>query len=392
MPLQVDRIREDFEFLKKKLIYFDNACMSLRPNQVVEKINEYYVEYPGCAGRSGHRVGKKVEEEVEIARKKVAKFINAKKKEEIIFTKNTTESINLVAKSFGLKKGDSVLVSDKEHNSNLVPWLELKKQGIKLKIFEFGNIDNFKEKLTKNVKLVSVVHVSNADGTSQDVKELSKIAHKNNSKILVDAAQSAPHKEIDVKKLDVDFLAFSGHKLTGPSGTGVLYGKKSELEKMQPFLTGGDTVKNTTYETITWEEIPHKFEAGLQHYAGIIGLGAAVEYIKKIGMKNIAKHETKLNRIITEGLKDDVQILGPEDPEKRSGIFSFNVKGMDAHEIAGILDHSAGIMIRSGMHCVHSWFNANNIKGSARASFYFYNTEEEAERFVKEVKKIIKLR
>ena len=389
--MQADRIRQDFEVLKKDIIYFDNACMSLRPKQVVEKINEYYNEYPACSGRSGHRLGRRVEHEVIAARKKIAKFLNAKKDNEVIFTRNTTEAINIVANSFGLKKGDTVILSDKEHNSNLVPWLVLKKKaGIKLRQFEFGNIADFEKKVS-GAKLVSCVQTSNIDGTSQDIKALSKIAHKNSARIMVDAAQSAPHKEVDVRKLGIDFLACSGHKMCGPSGTGILYGKIKELEKLEPFLTGGDTVKNTTYDSADLEQIPHRFEAGLQHYAGIAGLGAAVDYLKKIGLKSIQKQELKVNQIMTEELKESVQLLGPEDPAKRSGIFSFNIKGVDPHEIAGMLDHSAKIMIRSGMHCAHSWFNAHKLKGSARASLYFYNTEEEAEKFVDEVKKIVRL-
>ena len=388
MPIQAEKIRQDFEILKKGIIYFDSACMSLKPRQVVEKINEYYNEYPACAGRSSHKLGKRLEHEIIIARKKIANFFNAKKPSEIIFTRNTTEAINLVARSFAFKKGDSVLISSKEHNSNLVPWLL---SGLNVKIFEFGDIGDFEKKLTTDVKLVSTVQTSNLDGTTQDIMEIAKISHKKGAKILVDAAQSAPHKEVDARKLDVDFMACSGHKMCGPSGTGILYGKLPELEKLKPFLTGGDTVKNTTYNSAEMEDIPARFEAGLQDYSGIVGFGAAVDYLKKIGLKNIEKHENELNRIITEGLKDYVQILGPGDCSKRGGIFSFNIKGMEPHEIAGILDHSASIMIRSGMHCVHSWFNAHKINGSARASLYFYNTEKEAERFVEEVKKISRI-
>jgi len=392
MPIQAEKTRKDFEVLKKGIIYFDSACMSLKPKQVVEKINEYYNEYPACAGRSSHKLGKRLEHEILVARKKISNFINAKKPDEIIFTRNTTESINLVVNSFGLKKGDAVLISDKEHNSNLVPWIMLRnKIGIKLKTFEFANLNDFEKHLTGDVKLVSVAQTSNLDGTSQDVKEMARIAHKKGAKILVDAAQSIPHRGIDVRKMDADFVAFSGHKMLGPSGTGVLYGKMHELEKLSPFITGGDTVKNTTYNSAEMENIPARFEAGLQDYAGIVGLGAAVDYLKKIGMKNIEKHEIILNKIITDGLKDKVELIGPENPEERGGIFSFNIKNLEPHEVALILDHSTNIMIRSGMHCVHSWFNARKMKGSARASLYLYNTEQEARRFVEEVSKIAKI-
>src|SRR3989338_2547578 len=230
--MNIEKIRKDFEILSEGIIYFDSACTSLRPIQVIEKMNQYYKEYPGCAGRSEHSIGKRVEEEV-------SRFLNAKKESEIIFTKNTTESINLVANSFGLKKNDAVLLSDKEHNSNLIPWLNLsKKIGIKLKFFEFGNIKDFEKKLSSDLKLVSAVQTSNLDGTSQDIKEISGIAHRKNAKVLVDAAQSAPHKEVDVRKIDADFLACSGHKMLGPSGTGVLYGKYEELSKLSQFISG----------------------------------------------------------------------------------------------------------------------------------------------------------
>ncbi|MBW3023106.1 aminotransferase class V-fold PLP-dependent enzyme, partial [Candidatus Woesearchaeota archaeon] len=279
----------------------------------------------------------------------------------------------------------------KEHNSNLIPWLNLKdKTGINIKFFEFGNIDDFEKKMSGDVKLVSCVQTSNLDGTSQDIKEISKIAHKKGAKVVVDAAQSAPHKEVDVRKLDVDFLACSGHKMLGPTGTGILYGKLEELGRLKQFISGGETVKDSTYKSFVMEEIPERFEAGLQDYAGIVGFGEAVNYLKKVGMRNIQNQEIKLNKIITESLSKSVEVLGGEDCEERPGIFSFNIKGIDMHEISGMLN-SANIMIRSGMHCCHSWFNSRNLKGSARASLYFYNTEEEAEMFFKEINKIIKL-
>src|SRR3989338_1621501 len=346
--MNIEKIRKDFEILSKGIIYFDNACMSLKPNQVIDKMNEYYKEYPGCAGRSEHSIGKRVEEEVSRARRQISGFFNAKKESEIIFTKNTTESINLVANSFGLKKNDAVLLSDKEHNSNLIPWINLsKKIGIKLKFFEFGNIKDFEKKLSSDVKLVSAVQTSNLDGTSQDIKEISGIAHRKNAKVLVDAAQSAPHKEVDVRKIDADFLACSGHKMLGPSGTGVLYGKYEELSKLSQFISGGDTVKDSSYDSFVVEDIPERFEAGLQNYAGIIGFGEAARYLEKIGMSSIQKQELKLNKIITENLKGKVSILGGNDHNSRQGIFSFNIKGIDAKEVAGILN-SSGVMIRAG--------------------------------------------
>ena len=394
----VEKIREDFPVLSKSIIYFDSACMSLKPKQVIDKINEYYNEYPGCAGRSSHKFASRVEEEVAKARNEVKNFINAKYDSEIIFTRNTTESLNLVANSFGLKQGDEVIISDKEHNSNLLPWLKLQEKGIKVVVVESDqdntfNLENFRNSFTSNTKLVSVVHVSNLDGVENPIKEIAQITHQNNALLLVDAAQSAPHKELDVRKLDVDFMAFSGHKMLGPTGTGVLYGKKELLEKLDQFIVGGETVIDSTYQDYKKEELPMRFEAGLQDYAGIIGLGEACRYLKKIGLKKVADHETKLNKMITEALVDNekIELIGPKEAEKRGGIFSFNIKGMDMHHVARMLDKSKSIMTRSGAHCVHSWFNKHNMKGSVRASLYLYNTEEEVKLFVEEIKKILEL-
>jgi len=386
--MNAEKIRKDFPVLAKGITYLDSACQSLRPISVIDKINEYYKEYPGCGGRSYHSISKKVDEEVTAARKIIQKFFNAKKQEEIIFTRNTTEGINLVANSLGLKEGDIVLSSDKEHNSNLIPWQMLAKNGIKHEFYTFGDIADFKSKLNKNVKLIATGQTSNMDGTTQPVQEIIKLAHENKSLVLLDGAQSAPHKPVDFRKLDVDFFACSGHKMMAPSGIGMLYGKYELLEKMNPFLTGGETVEDSTYETCKFLNPPEKFEAGLQHYAGIIGFGEAVRYLSKIGMETIMKHELELNRKITAALAGKISILGTDEADKRGSILSFNIGKMDPHSIAIMLDKSAKIMIRSGAHCVHSWFNKHNLSGSARASLYVYNNEADAEKFIKEIEKI----
>lgn len=396
----MDKIRADFPALnqKQKIIYFDNACMTLRPKQVIDKLREYYEEYPGCAGRSHHKIAQRVTSEVDNARKLLRKSFNARKQEEIVFTKNCTEAINLVANSLKLERGDMVLSTDKEHNSNLMPWQILaKNKGILHKVVKSAedntfDMDAFEKMLDGNVKLVSMVHTSNLDGVTIPAKEIIKLAHKHGAKVLLDGAQSAPHKEIDLKKLDVDFFACSGHKMCGPTGIGMLYGKAEHLERLDPFIVGGETVVETTYDSYELEKPPERFEAGLQHYAGIIGFGAAVQYLDKVGKKNIEKHEVKLNKVISEGLLSDpkLSLIGPKDAVLRGGVFSFNVKGMSPHDVALSLDNSRNIMIRSGAHCVHSWFNAHKLQGSARASLYLYNTEEEAQSFVQEVKKILK--
>ncbi|NQU97910.1 cysteine desulfurase [Candidatus Woesearchaeota archaeon] len=397
MGIRVDKIRSDFPILKRGFTYFDSSCMTLRPLQVINAINSYYEEFPACAGRSMHRLGNKVTEEVARSRDIIRKFIGAKKKDEIIFTRNTTEAINLVANSFKFEKGDKVLITDKEHNSNLLPWQLLAEKGIiKLKVLSSKpdntfNLESF-EREVKDVRMVSIVHTSNLDGVTNPVKDIIKIAHKNGALVMLDAAQSVPHKVLNVKKLDVDFLAFSGHKMLGPSGIGVLYGKKELLEDLNPFMVGGETVKESTYTTRVWEDLPERFEAGLQNYAGIIGLAEAAKYLDKVGRKNIEKHEVKLTKKLTKGLEElgDVKIIGPE-AEQRGGITSFNIGNHDSHQVALLLDNSSAIMVRSGAHCVHSWFNKHNMDGSVRVSLYLYNTKKEVERFINSLKEVKKL-
>ncbi len=407
--MDIQKIRLDFPALWKKWngkypVYFDNACVTLRPKQVISAMNEYYNEYPVCGGRSVHKMAKKVDEKVGEAREKLQKFLNASSSEEIIFTRNTTEGLNLVASSLDFRKGDIVLTTDREHNSNLVPWqVQARNKGIK-HIVVYSNPDNtfnleqYEEILGKseNVRLVSMFHTSNLDGYTLPAKEIIKIAHEHGALVMLDGAQSAPNKPVDVRELDVDFFAFSIHKMLGPSGMGVLYGKKHLLEELAPFIVGGDTVSETTYESARFLPPPEKFEAGLQNYAGIIGSGAAVDYLNNIGMSNILQHEIRLNKIITEGIKNmpGLKILGPEEPSLRSGIVSFTVemlKGGDAHDIALVLDETENIEVRSGAFCVHSWFNYRKCEAAVRASLYLYNTEEEAKKFVDALGKTIGL-
>jgi len=402
--MNLEKIREDFPLFQevirgKPIVYFDNACQSLRPKSVIQALNEYYQKYPACGGRSMHKLGDIVTRKIDEARKQVANFIKAKRKEEIIFTRNTTEGINLIARSLNLKQSDIVLATDKEHNSNLIPWQILsKKVGIIHKIVPSRedntfDLEAFEKMMDKQAKLVSMVFTSNLDGVTIPAKEIINIAHLYGAKVLLDAAQTVPHQEIDVSKLDVDFLAFSGHKMLGPSGTGVLYGKYNLLEELEPFLVGGDTVEYTTYTDHKLLPPPEKFEAGLQDYAGIIGLGEATRYLSQIGFQNMAKHEYELNKFITTEIAKipKLKIIGPLDPSLRGGIISFYIEGVDTHQIALTLDETANIMIRSGQHCVHSWFTSHQIKGSARVSLYFYNTLKEAEIFVENLNKFAKL-
>jgi len=402
--INLKKIRQDFPLFQKlingkPIVYFDNACMSLKPLPVIKAINEYYNDYPACGGRSGHKLGDMVTKKVEAARKTIAEFIGAKHIQEIIFTRNTTEGINLIAHTLALKSGDIILGTNKEHNSNLIPWQILaKKIGVIHKVVPSKSdntfdLEKFESLMSGQVKLVAMGQTSNLDGVTIPAKEIIKIAHQHGALVLLDAAQSAPHQKIDVAGLDVDFLAFSGHKMLGPTGTGILYGRKQLLENLEPFITGGETVEYSTYFGHKLLPSPEKFEAGLQDYAGIIGLGEAAEYLKTIGYDNIAEHEYKLNKYISEEILKipRLKIIGPADPSLRNGIVSFYIDGIDSHQIAILLDETANIMIRSGQHCVHSWFHAHNIKSSARVSLYFYNTMAEAEIFVASLNKIMKI-
>ncbi len=393
-------VRQDFPLLRdNKIIYFDSACQSLRPQVVIDKLVEYYTDYPACGGRSMHRLATRVTTEVDKAREEVANFFNAKKKKEIIFTRNSTEGINLIAYSLGFSSGDVVVTSDKEHNSNLIPWQVLvKKAGVKHFIIPSLEDNTFNLSAYENVlkehkvRLVSVAHTSNLDGVTNPIEQIIRLAHRNKAKVLIDAAQSAPHQKIDVQKIDADFLVCSGHKMLGPSGTGILYGKQKLLESLQPFLVGGDTVINTTYESHKFLPIPEKFEAGLQDYAGIIGLGEALKYLHKFGMGEIAKKIEGLNAYLTDKLTEipQIKIVGPHQAKLRGGIVSFYVEGIGAHQIALLLSEQ-NIMVRSGQHCVHSWFNTHHLRGTVRVSFYFYNTIEEINIFLEKLKRVLEI-
>ncbi|MBT3814785.1 cysteine desulfurase [Candidatus Woesearchaeota archaeon] len=410
--IDFNELRKDFTVLNrtindKPIIYFDNACMSLRPKQVLKVMNEYYNKFPGCAGRSNHTISEEVNKAVEKARESIAKFFHAKP-EAVVFTKNCTEAINLVANAFPFENGDVVLTTDKEHNSNLIPWLRLQKKWlIKHDVInsEPKNIFSTDELIKKlnqykgKIKLVSVVYTSNLDGVSNPVKDIIRICHKHKVKVLLDCSQSALHHEINIKKLDADFIAVSSHKMLGPNGVGALISTKENLEMLDQFLVGGETVQDSSYDDFVVEKIPERFEAGLQNYPGIIGFGEAIKYLDKIGFKNIHEQLIKLNSVATAGLSEikNVKILGPINASKRSGIISFVIKGKKVHEVSLLLNNMHNIMVRSGAHCVHSWFNKIENKesvfkdGTVRASFGFYNTIEEVEIFVKAVKEISEL-
>lgn len=399
--MNIEKIRKDFPILNikihgKPLVYLDNAATSQKPKQVIKAITDFYENYNANIHRSIHYLGEKATAAYEEAHKKVAEFINADF-EEIIFTKSTTESLNLLAYSLGskLKPGDEIVITQMEHHSNLVPWQQLaKKNKLKLKFIEIDKNgllkkDSIKKNITKKTKIVSITHVSNVLGTVNDIKSIAKIAHENNALLIVDAAQSVPHMPVDVKKLNCDFLVFSGHKMLGPTGIGVLYGKKQLLEEMQPFLYGGEMIKEVTFKDSKFNDLPWKFEAGTANIAQAIGLAAAIDYLNKIGMKNIMQHEEELTKYAMKKLKEikEVEIYGPKE---RAGLIAFNVKNIHAHDTATILD-GEGIAVRAGHHCAMPLASLLGISASVRASFYIYNTKEEIDKLAEGIKKVIKV-
>ena len=389
--MDISKFRKDFPILNTDdaPTYLDSACMTLRPQQVIDSIMEYYTKYPACGGRSVHRMSWQVTEGFEMARESLRRFVGAEKTSEMVFTRNTTEGMNIVANGLNLKKGDKVLTSDKEHNSNVVPWHHMAKykgivyQVVPAKDNYYFDLEALKESIDSKTKLMSIVHTSNLDGHTNPIKDIIEICHDKGIKVLMDAAQAAPHKELNVVDLDVDFASISAHKFCGPSGMGALYGKYDELKDLVPTYVGGSTVVNTTYDSYELLPPPSCFEAGLQDYAGAIGTGTAAEYIMDVGRDNIQKHETKLNTILSNKLEnlEGVSIVGPEDVSHRGGITSFTLDNWDTTEIAMHLDETYNIAVRSGMHCVHSWFNSRKIDGTARASVYLYNNETDVNKF-----------
>lgn len=365
--------REDFP-LSDDVTYLDSACMSLRPESVIEKVNQYYREYPGCSGRSGHSISRKASEELQSAREKLASFIDSTP-EELMFTSGTTEGINTVAKGLDI---DRVFVTNRAHNSNRVIWQEL---GVEIVNMNGIDRDFLSSELGEN-DILSVLHVSNLDGKVFDVEEACKIAEEKCAYSMIDAAQSVPHRPFSVKNIGADFVAFSGHKMLGPSGTGGLHVSKNVQEDLKPLKHGGGAVKRSSFKNNKRKDFPQGFEPGLKNVAGFTGLGAAVDYMEEIGMKKIHRHEKRLTKQLVEGLEDlDVDIYS-EGP----GIVSINVGSMTHGELSQLLDRK-GVKVRSGQHCVHPWFQDKNIEGTVRASLHLYNSSEDIKKFIEEVKK-----
>ncbi|MFZ0358343.1 MAG: cysteine desulfurase [Nitrososphaeraceae archaeon] len=394
-------MRNDFPIFKKKingkdLVYLDNASTTQKPYSVINSITDFYSNYNSNIHRAVYQLAEEATELYEQSRKKIANFINVRP-EEIIFTRNTTESINLIAHSWArsnLKKDDVIAITEIEHHSNIVPWQILCQEiGTRLDyvgIDESGFLDvEYLIELisSRKIKLVSISHMSNVLGTIVPIERIIKTAHQYDIPVIVDGAQSVPHMPVDAKNLDCDFLVFSAHKMLGPTGVGVLYAKKEFLEKMNPFMGGGDMIKEVFKFHTNYNEVPYKFEAGTPNIADVVGFGAAVDYLEKIGMENIRKHEIYLTEYALESMQSlkYITIYGPMDSKFRGGVISFNIADIHPHDLATIMnDH--GIAIRSGHHCAQVLMQRLDVPATSRASFYIYNTKEEIDKFVNAIK------
>ncbi|MDJ0577847.1 MAG: SufS family cysteine desulfurase [Xenococcaceae cyanobacterium MO_234.B1] len=395
-----DKVRKDFPLLHqeihgKPLIYFDSAATSQKPQQVLDALLNYYQQDNANVHRGAHTLSGRATDAYEDARDKVAKFINASHREEIVYTRNASEAINLIAYTWGLanlNKGDEIILSVMEHHSNIVPWqIIAHKTGAVIKYIQLNeqealDLDNYKSLLSDKTKLVAVVHVSNTLGVINPVAEIVKLAHKYGAKVLIDACQSVPHMPVDVQQINCDWLVASGHKMCAPTGIGFLYGKKELLESMPPFLGGGEMINEVYFDHSTYGELPHKFEAGTPAIGEAIALGAAIDYLTNIGMDNIHAYEAELIAYLFKKLETipNLRIYGAKpdkNGEGRAALAAFNVSGIHASDLATLLDHE-GIAIRSGHHCTQPLHRLFDASGSARASLYFYNTRDEIDRFI----------
>ncbi len=390
MTLDTRRIRADFPPLNPRSgrppVYLDSACMSLRPRQVIEASNRYYEEFPACHGRTFHAFGRRTTREVDAARTRIRKAIGAAEDAELIFLKNVTEGLNLLATSLALGAGDTVITTGMEHNSNLLPWQrEARRRGfthLVVPLTSEGELDRdaFERALdSARIRLVCTFHTSNVTGVTLPVEWIVDQAHRRGALVAFDGAQAMPHRGVDVRALGCDFYVFSFYKMLGPSGIAALYGRRALLEQIPPPLVGGEGIFDTTYVGYTPADLPDRLEPGLQNYAGILGAAAAVAYLEDVGHERIRAHDLALNRRLTAGLEDvpGLSILGPRDPGDRGSVVNFRIDGLDPMEVAHVLDTSHGIMLRAGKHCAHAWFHANQVGDTLRASVYLYNTQEE---------------
>ena len=405
VKINPEEIKKDFSIFNQKvhcnrLVYLDNGATTQKPLQVIKAMDKYNNLSHGNPHRGAHKLSISATEAYDLAKEKVKKFINAKYIDEIIFTRNTTESLNLIAYSYGkefINERDEIVLSISEHHSNILPWQRIAKEKKAILKYMYLNeesrltLDEIKNKITTKTKIVSIAHMSNALGTIYPIEEIINYAHKMGAVVVVDGAQSTPHMKVDVQKIDADFFVFSAHKMLGPMGIGVLYGKKELLEKMPPFMMGGDMIEYVYEQEATFAPLPYKFEAGTQNVEGAVGLKAAIEYLEKIGIDKIEAHE----KILTEYALDKmlrlpyINIQGPKDLNMRGGIISFTIDNIHPHDIATILD-SYGVAIRAGHHCAQPLMRYLGIPATSRVSFYIYNTKEDIDQFIEGIKNVRK--
>lgn len=401
--LDFEKIKTDFPILNQRingnrLAYLDNAATTHRPIQVQRAIKEYNLNHNGSPHRGTHQLSIRATQEYDLAKAKVKDFLNAKEVEEIIFTKNTTESLNLIAHSYGgefIEKGDEILLAISEHHSNMLPWQRLARQ--KEAILKYLYLDKeskiskkeMSNKITQKTKIIGIAHMSNALGTMNPLNEIIHQGHKVGAVVVVDGAQSVPHMKVDVQEMDADFYVFSAHKMLGPMGIGVLYGKSTLLEKMPPYLMGGDMIEYVTEQDATYAPIPFKFEAGTQNVEGAVGLRAAIEYLEDIGLGNIRDHEEYLMAYTMDRISNIpyMKIQGPEDLKSKGGILSFTIDDVHPHDVSTIMD-SYGVAIRSGHHCAQPLMNYLDLPATSRLSFYLYNSKEDVDQFVEGIKNV----
>ena len=405
--INIDQIRNDFPVLSRKinghqLVYLDNAATTHKPRSVINSLVDFYENHNSNVHRGVHTLSMEATDKFEEAREKISSFINSQTSQSIIWTRNASESLNIISYSWGNKnigEGDEILLSPMEHHSNLIPWQELaRKKGAKIKFLSLnidGTLDlsNIDELITQKTKLVSIVHVSNALGTINPVKELCEKAHQVGALFVLDGAQSVPHMSVDVQDIGCDFFVFSGHKMMGPTGIGVLYGKMEILEEMDPVFTGGEMVLEVTYEKASWADVPMKFEAGTPNIADSIALGTAVDYLQNIGMENIHDYEKsitsyalkKFNTLESEG----VTLFGPKSSDQKGAVFSFHIPNIHPHDLGTILD-GMGIAVRTGHHCAMPLIKSLGVSATARASFYVYNTMKEVDTLIDGIKSAIR--
>ena len=395
--ISADKIRQDFPILFQEvndepLVYLDNAATTQKPKAVLDALKDYYEHENANVHRGVHTLAERATHSYEAAREKVRSFINASETAEVLFTRGTTTSLNWVARSFGeqfIHEGDEILISYMEHHSNVIPWQQLaKKTGASLKYIElteegFLDMEKAKELINSKTKIISIAHVSNVLGVINPVEELAQMIHEQGGILVVDGAQSTPHMAIDVQQIDCDFFAFSGHKMCGPTGIGVLYGKRKWLEQMEPVEFGGEMIDFVELYDSTWKELPWKFEAGTPNIAGAIAFGHAIDYLQELGMDNIHRYEEELAAYVLPKLQqiEGLKIYGPQDPAKRTGVIAFNLDGLHPHDVATALDME-GVAVRAGHHCAQPLLKYLQVAATARASFYFYNTKQDADRLV----------